>query len=318
MATIQDVAKCAGVGIGTVSRVLNNEKGVSEDTRGKVLAAIDKLRYTRNSLAVSFRKNENRVAALLVPVLDHPFFAKLAYYIEDELDKNGYSLIVSSSQSRQSKEYAMIEKLKRRDVDGIIFVTHYDYKDEAIADLPVVSIDRHFKNVPFITSDNYDSSRTACEWLVSQGCRNIAYIGGKTLVESEVMERARAYEDVMRERGLPVILESKVIKHGEEGPLVEELFANNPGLDGVFASGDAMTHAIIRHCEETGKDIPAELKVVSYDGVDIRAGELRHKIAFVEQPVEEIARASVRTLIAKIRKENTPLKTQLKAKFIHY
>lgn len=127
--------------------------------------------------------------ALLVPVIDHPFFSKIAYYIEDELDKNGYSLLVSSSQSRQSKEYAMIEKLKKKDVDGIIFITHYDYKDEDLSSLPVVSMDRHFDNVPFVTSDNFDSSVKACEWLLAQGCRKVAYIGGKTLVGSEVMER---------------------------------------------------------------------------------------------------------------------------------
>ena len=108
MARIQDVARCAGVGLGTVSRVLNNEKGVSEETRANVLKAIEMLNYKRNSLGVSLRKNKNMIVALLVPIIDHPFFSKLAYFIEDELDKNGYSLIVSSSQNRQSKEYAMI------------------------------------------------------------------------------------------------------------------------------------------------------------------------------------------------------------------
>ena len=78
MASIKDVAKRAGVGIGTVSRVLNGEKGVKAETRENVLDAIRSLDYKRNSLAVSFRKNENKIAALLVPVIDHPFFSKLA------------------------------------------------------------------------------------------------------------------------------------------------------------------------------------------------------------------------------------------------
>ena len=78
MSSIKDVAKYAGVGLGTVSRVLNGEKGVSDETRENVLNAIRELDYKRNSLAVSFRKNENKIVALLVPVIDHPFFAKLA------------------------------------------------------------------------------------------------------------------------------------------------------------------------------------------------------------------------------------------------
>ena len=267
---------------------------------------------------MSFRKKENKIVALLVPVIDHPFFSKIAYYIEDELDKNGYSLLVSSSQSRQSKEYAMIEKLKKKDVDGIIFITHYDYKDEDLSSLPVVSMDRHFDNVPFVTSDNFDSSVKACEWLLAQGCRKVAYIGGKTLVGSEVMERERAYRAVMEKNGLPVVVKSEVIKHGEEQPLVESLFEEYGDIDGVFVSGDAMTNMIFTHCERCGIDIPSRLKVVSFDGVQIKTGELKNKIAYVEQPVEQLGRAAVRVLLGKIRNEKVPIKTVLKARFVQY
>ena len=318
MASIKDVAKRAGVGIGTVSRVLNGEKGVKAETRENVLDAIRSLDYKRNSLAVSFRKNENKIAALLVPVIDHPFFSKLAYYIEDELDKNGYSLLISSSQNRQSKEYAMIEKLKKKDVDGIIFVTHYDYKDEELSKYPVVSIDRHFDNVPFVTSDNFDSSVRACEWLVAAGCKKIAYLGGKTLVESEVMERERAYRETMKKHGLPEIVQCEVVIHGGEQPLVEALFAAHPDLDGVFVSGDTMTNLIFRHCECCGIAIPQRLKVASYDGVQVKTGEMKDKIAYVEQPVEQLGRETARVLLKKIRGEEAPLKTVLPAKFVQY
>ena len=318
MSSIKDVARYAGVGLGTVSRVLNGEKGVSDETKQNVLNAIRALDYKRNSLAVSFRKNENKIAALLVPVIDHPFFSKLAYYIEDELDKNGYSLLISSSQSRQSKEYAMIEKLKRKDVDGIIFVTHYDYRDEELSKYPVVSIDRHFRDVPFVTSDNYDSSVQACEWLVAAGCKKIAYLGGKTLVESEVMERERAYRAVMQKHGLPVIVKSEVVKHGGEQPLVEAMFSENEGLDGVFVSGDTMTNLIFAHCERQGIRIPEQFKVASYDGVQVKTGEFQNKIAFVEQPVEGLGRAAADLLLKKIRGEEVPPKTVLKARFVRY
>lgn len=212
----------------------------------------------------------------------------------------------------------MIEKMKKKDVDGIIFITHYDYRDEELSKYPVVSVDRHFDNVPFVTSDNFDSSVVACEWLVHAGCRKIAYIGGKTLVESEVMERERAYREVMRKYSLPEIVKSEVIKHGEELPLVEALFRENPGMDGVFVSGDAMTNLIFMHCEENNIAIPKDLKVVSYDGVQIKTGELKDKIAYVEQPVEQLGREAVRVLLKKIRGEDVPLKTVLKAKFVHY
>ena len=128
--TIKDVARYAGVGVGTVSRVINNEKAVGEKTRRKVLEAMKALNYSRNNMAFRLRKNETRIIALLVPVVNHPFFAKLAYYVEDEASKFGYSVILVSSQQKVDKETEIITKIKHREVDGAVFVTHYMH-DEA-------------------------------------------------------------------------------------------------------------------------------------------------------------------------------------------
>ena len=76
--TIKDVAKHAGVGIGTVSRVINNEKAVGEQTRKKVMESMKALNYSANNMASQLRKNETRIIALLVPVVNHPFFANLS------------------------------------------------------------------------------------------------------------------------------------------------------------------------------------------------------------------------------------------------
>jgi len=102
--TIKDVAKHAGVGIGTVSRVINNEKAVGDRTRKKVLESMRVLNYSPNNMASQLRKNKTSIIALLVPVVNHPFFAKLAYYVEDEADRFGYSVILVSSQQRVEKE----------------------------------------------------------------------------------------------------------------------------------------------------------------------------------------------------------------------
>ena len=122
--TIKDVAKEAGVGIGTVSRVINNEKAVGEKTRKKVVEAMKTLKYSPNNMASQLRKNETRIIALLVPIINHPFFAKLAYYIEDEADKFGYSVILVSSQQRVEKEAEIIRRIKHKKVDGAVFVIY--------------------------------------------------------------------------------------------------------------------------------------------------------------------------------------------------
>ena len=129
--TIKDIAKYAGVGVGTVSRVINNEKGVGQKTREKVLDAMKTLNYQPNNMAMQLRRNATRIIALLVPIVNHPFFAKLAYYIEDEADKFGYSVILVSSQQRVEREAEIIKKIKHREVDGAVFVTHYMHDEKA-------------------------------------------------------------------------------------------------------------------------------------------------------------------------------------------
>ena len=191
--TIKDVAKYAGVGVGTVSRVINNEKAVGEKTRTKVLEAMKALNYSRNNMAFRLRKNETRIIALLVPVINHPFFAKLAYYVEDEACRFGYSVLLVSSQQKVDKEAEIITKIKHREVDGAVFVTHYMHEEDELQDCPIVSIDRTFgKNIPYVTSDNYDATKKAIKYMIERGAERVGLIGSKPLVASEVLARERA------------------------------------------------------------------------------------------------------------------------------
>ena len=160
--TIKDVAKYAGVGIGTVSRVINNEGAVGETTRKKVLEAMKALNYSPNNMASQLRRKETRIIALLVPIVSHPFFAKLAYYIEDEADRFGYSTILVSSQQRVDKETEIIKRIKHKKVDGAVFVTHYIHDEEDLKGCPIISIDRVLgQNIPYVTSDNYEATKKA-------------------------------------------------------------------------------------------------------------------------------------------------------------
>ena len=107
-ASIKDVAALANVGVGTVSRVINGEDSVSVKTREKVMRAVEELGYRSNSMGVKLRRNRSKVVALLVPLIDHPFFAKFAYSLETELDKMGYSLLVVSGQRRCERELEVL------------------------------------------------------------------------------------------------------------------------------------------------------------------------------------------------------------------
>ena len=313
--TIKDVAKYAGVGVGTVSRVINNEKAVGEKTRKKVLEAMKALNYSRNNMAFKLRKNETRIIALLVPIINHPFFAKLAYYVEDEASNFGYSVILVSSQQRVEKEAEIITKIKHREVDGAVFVTHYMHEEDDLQNCPIVSIDRTFgKNIPYVTSDNYDATKKAIEYMIERGAQRVGFIGSKPLVTSEVLERERAYLDVMAEHNMPIRLVNEVMQHGEETVAVANFMEKYSDVDGVFVSGYTLSQVFYDAAIELGKKIPEDLQIVSYDGVFKMWSS--SNLTSVEQPIEEMAREVVRLLINKIRGEETCIRTILKTKFV--
>ena len=313
--TIKDVAKYAGVGVGTVSRVINNEKAVGEKTRKKVLEAMKALNYSRNNMAFRLRKNETRIIALLVPVINHPFFAKLAYYIEDEASTFGYSVILVSSQQKVEKETEIITKIKHREVDGAVFVTHYMHDGEDLQNCPIVSIDRTFgENIPYVTSDNYDATKRAIRYMIERGAEKIGFVGSKPLVASEVLERERAYLDIMEEYNMPPRIVNEVIHHGEEAIVVSDFLEKYADVDGVFVSGYTLSQYFYEAALELGRKIPEDLQIVSYDGIFKQWGT--RDITSIEQPIEEMARHVVRLLVKKIRGEETGQRTVLKTKFV--
>ena len=313
--TIKDVAKYAGVGIGTVSRVINNEKAVGDKTRRKVLEAMKALNYSRNNMAFRLRKNENRIIALLVPIINHPFFAKLAYYVEDEASKFGYSVILVSSQQKVERETEIIRKIVHREVDGAVFVTHHMHEEEDLGSCPIVSIDRTFgENIPYVTSDNYDATKRAIKYMIERGAKKVGFIGSRPLVESEVLERERAYLDVMAEYGMPPRIVNEVIQHGDENTVVADFMEKYSDTDAVFVSGYSLSQFFYAAMLELGKKIPEDLQIVSYDGIFRQWGIIN--MTTVEQPIEDMARQVVRLLVKKIHGEETPARTVLKTKFV--
>jgi len=215
------------------------------------------LNYSRNNMAFKLRKNETRIIALLVPVVNHPFFAKLAYYVEDEASKFGYSLLLVSSQQRVEKESEIITKIKQRDIDGAVFVTHYMHEEEDLQSCPIVSIDRSFgENIPYVTSDNYDATKKALKYMIERGAKRLGFIGSKPLVASEVMERERAYLDVMAEYGMTPRMVNEVMQHGEETVVVADFMENTPMLT-EFSSRDTLCRSsFTRRRPSTAKESP--------------------------------------------------------------
>lgn len=313
--TIKDVARRANVGVGTVSRVLNGGC-VNGETREAVLKIMRELNFTPNRTAHRLRKKRAGVIAVLVPVINHPFFAEFVEAVEEESEKYGWSVIIVSSQQKIKKEEGILEKIRTKEIDGAIFVTHYRHSESELKGFPLVSIDRKMgENIPYVTSNNYDATRGAVEYLLNRGCKKIGFIGTKPVVESEVMLREKAYSDIMEERGLEKRIVYESAMHGEERGIAEKFFKEFLDSDGIFAAGYTIAQEVLAIARERGVNVPEDLQIIAYDGAFSNWGGNRTLTA-IEQPVSEMAGAIVKILAEVIEGKKAPQRTVLNAKMV--
>lgn len=311
--TIKDIAKASGYGVGTVSRVLSNDKSVSDKTRQKILDVIKELDYIPNVNGARLKQKHSQVIAVLVPVIYHPFFAEFVEELEKVSMDNNYSLLLVTSQNNIDKEKEIINMIKSHRVDGAIFVTHYNHDENKLKGCPLVSIDRHLGNgIPLITSDNYDATMNALEKLFASGARKIAFIGSKPCVDSEVNLRYQAYVDFVKNHGLPTLDLFEVVGHGGESEMVAQFFEKYKDFDAIFVSGCSLSIAIHNELLNRKMAIPNDIQLVSYDGLFLGT----EMLTAIQQPIKEMAIASFLTLTKLIKGEEVNKKQIFNTTFI--
>ncbi|WP_405155474.1 LacI family DNA-binding transcriptional regulator [Paenibacillus sp. FSL K6-0108] len=300
MSSIKDVASLAGVAVGTVSRVINNSGAVKPATRRKVEKAIQELNYIPNEIARNFKMRKSKMVALLLPSIWHPFFSELAYYIEDELDREGFKLMLCNSGGKPEKELYYLDMLQQNKVAGIVGITYNDIENYVSNDIPIVSIDRHFnKKITCVTSDNYEGGRLALRELVKAGAKKPAFMGSVTSVFSETMNRREGFIQEARTMGVDYVVYEKPDPVLDDDAYYDEFLKEHGDVDGIFAITDMFAAKYIERAGRQGINVPEDVKVIGYDG--IQDHPYFHPIlSTIRQPVEEMARTTIRLLYQKI------------------
>ncbi|SFF03604.1 transcriptional regulator, LacI family [Paenibacillus algorifonticola] len=300
MSSIKDVAILAGVAVGTVSRVINKSGAVKPATRRKVEEAIQELNYVPNEIARNFKMRKSKMVALMLPSIWHPFFSELAYYIEDELDLEGYKLMLCNSGGKPEKELYYLEMLQQNKVAGIVGITYNDIENNVSNDIPIVSIDRHFnKKITCVTSDNYEGGRLALRELVKAGARKPAFIGSVTSVYSETMNRREGFIQEAKTMGVEYVVYEKPDPVEDDDAYFDELLKEHHDVDGVFAITDIFAAKYIERAGRQGIRVPEDVKVIGYDGIQDHP-YFHPLLSTIRQPVEEMARMTIRLLYEKI------------------
>lgn len=314
--TMKDVAKLAGVSVGTVSRVINGKSGLKPVTLTKVNAAIAELNYVPDAYARGMKKNKTETIALIVPSVWHPFFGEFAFHVEVELSKKGYKLLLCNI-SGPKRELDYITMLQQNKVDGIIAITYSPIEDYLSSNIPFVSIDRTYedKAIACVSSDNQKGAELAAQVLISKGGTHFGFIGGHNKTINETKKRRLFFEKTILEAGFPcevLDLEEPYDNFLEE---VEVFLRQHPEIDALFTINDFTAIDAISILEKLGKKVPEDVQVIGYDGIR-QAEERTHYLSTIRQPIEEMATEAVQCLLDILDKKDRPLQITLPISYL--
>ena len=297
--TMKDVAREAGVSLGTVSKVINGIP-VGEQYRRKVEAATKKLGYQVNNYARGLKTNKTNCVALVMPSLRHPFFAALTDELTNCLMRCGYRSLLMTTNYDSVAEKNCFQLAQQNKIDGIIALS-YSPNLEVNDSVPVVTIDRHFSaGIPCVSSDNYRGGEMAAEKLIALGCRNLLFFRIGPDIYGEVEKRGPGFENACRMAKVPH--QSLFLSDADtEAPffrfLEEHIQDGKLEFDGIFCNSDGLAVRICEFLRKQGIRIPEDVQIIGYDGiVDFATG--RYICSTIVQPISEMAQTAVKSLLS--------------------
>jgi LacI family transcriptional regulator len=312
-ANIKDVAKKANVSTATVSNVMNSSRFVKEETRVRVLQAMEELNYTPSAVAKSLKGKDTKVIGLIIPILPNDtsadFFLSLSNGVESVLNKVGYKLVISNSGENINNELEQINMFNTQFIeyiDGLIIAPTSNLgneSNEGFNRYPAVYVDRKpnsLKKVDTVYSNNYSVTYEAIEMMVKKNRKKIAFFSGPIDVSSTI-ERFEAYKDVLRR--YQIVLNEDLIFVGEssfeEGyQMAKELFSSQK-VDGIIAVNNVIAMGVYKVLKENKIQIPEEVSFIAYD--DFNWMELTEpSITTIRQPSFEMGQTAAKLLLERL------------------
>lgn len=302
---IKDIAKIAGVGVATVSRVLNNHTDVKEETRHKVLEIMEQYNYIPNNSARNLKRSTSNNIGVLVKGIHNPFFSKMIKSIEEEIDKEGYSMILHYNESNNNDIDAAVELIKEKKLKGLICLGG-DFEDldkQEIVNLktPIVLASTYIiekANKALFSSviiENEKAAYKAVDYIASLGHKKIGII--TTGEEDRTIGKLRfeGYKKALK--GNNIEYNEKFVEIGEYTfesgfDAMNKLLKKQLGITAVFATTDIMAIGASKAILSNGLKIPEDISVVGFDGIDYSM-YFHPSITTIVQPVEEMGKKSI-------------------------
>jgi LacI family transcriptional regulator len=310
-ATIRDVAALAGVGIKTVSRVINHEANVSVATRDKVEQAVVALNFTPNQGAGALRRGDRKTLTLglLLDAVDNPFSAAIHRAVEGAAWERQTAVFGASFGEDPDRERALVEAFTRRRVDGLVLTTisddHTYLQTERDQGVPMVFVDRPPRGLEADTvlTDNREAAATAVAHLLAHGHRHIAFLGDDLEV-STARERHRGYAETLAGAGVapgPVVTGIRSVEAAYEA--VRALASGPDRPTALFTGQNLVSIGGIRALHDLG--LQHEVAMVGFDDVFL-ADMLEPALSVVAQDPAEMGRTAAARVFARLDGDDSP------------
>ena len=308
--TMSDVARLAGVGTMTVSRVLSGTVRVSAETTQRVQTAIQQLNYRPNVLARAFRGQRSHSIGLIIPYLYDPFFASCAHAVTAVAREHGYSVIITTSNEDPETEFAEVDEMLQRHVDGLLVIPSRVRNSRLTRALfgktPVVAFDRPVSDpsIDTVLVQNAVGSRRVVEHLIEHGHRHITYLALSRSLFT-INTRFLGYRRAMQDAGL----ESCAVFDCTSEEIVEQILKAKMALDtppsAVVTSNTLVTRYVLGAISRLGLRIPTDLAFAGFDDFDL-AEFTSPPLTVVRQPAQEMGRVAANLLFDRIARGETP------------
>jgi DNA-binding LacI/PurR family transcriptional regulator len=310
--TIRDVARKAGVGVGTVSRVLNNNPSVSQATREKVLEIIESLHYRPSPIARQLSTGAKSLAiGIIVPFFTRPAFVGRLEGIEATLAQSRYNLVLYNVETPKQRDKLLRRVPDEHLVDGLIIVSLYPTEKEVRhfeqSSMPVVLVDASHPDLPHISIDDFDGGRQATQHLIDLGHRQIGFVSDQ--IESPFgfnasRKRLEGYQAVLEKNGIgfePTYHKAGELSRHSASQLTHQLLTDQNQPTAIFTSSDTQAIGVLEAIQEEGLRVPEDISVIGYDDIEVAS---YIGLTTVHQPMYQSGVESVNLLFKLLSSDN--------------
>lgn len=311
--TIKDIAKICGVGISTVSRAINDDPGINQNTRKRILKVIKEYNYVPNNSARNLKMTESNTIALLIKGIDNQFFQGMLKIFEEELKKLEYTFLLYAVGEEQDDVSVAVQLAKEKRLKGLIFLGgQMDYLDTRLEETGVpyvlctvaVNMMAPKRNGSSVSIDDEKESYKAVDYLCKKGHKKIAIISGKRGDQAVGGLRLKGYREALKDNGIEV--NENLIRYMKDDipeysvangyQVTKELLQSKEEFTALYAISDLTAFGVYKAISESGKKIPDDYSVLGFDGIEM-SKYFHPSLSTMKQPCEQMVKSSIELLM---------------------